>query len=193
MLQGSIKKTPGNYMLLVIGDLNAKVGTDREGREQAICTKGIEERNMNREKLLDLYLNHNLVIGGTQFPHKSILKLTWISPNGRTSNQIDQLMIKRKKRGSMQDVKVHRGADVASDHPLVVTKIKLKLRKAIKPSSNERNRLFDVGKLNNARVKKEFVLELTNRFHVLERLKRMGKKVWRRRTSKPSGTTSNQS
>ena len=44
-------------MLLVIGDLNAKVGTDREGREQAICTKGIEERNMNREKLLDLYLN----------------------------------------------------------------------------------------------------------------------------------------
>ena len=57
MLQGSILKTPWNYMLLVIGDLNAKVGTDREGREQAICTKGIEERNMNREKLLDLYLN----------------------------------------------------------------------------------------------------------------------------------------
>ena len=44
MLQGSIKKTPGNYILLVIGDLNAKVGTDIErGGSKQSALKGLKK------------------------------------------------------------------------------------------------------------------------------------------------------
>ena len=43
--------------------------------------------------------------------------------------QIDQFCIARKFRRSLQDVRVMRGADVASDHHLVLAKMSLKLKK----------------------------------------------------------------
>lgn len=46
-----------------------------------------------------------------------------------TENQIDHLCISKKFRRSLQDVRVRRGADVASDHHLVVARLKLKLKK----------------------------------------------------------------
>ena len=93
---------------------------------------------------------HNLVIGGTISPHREIDKLTWISPNGRDKNQIDHIIINGKWRRSLQDVCVMRGADVASDHHLIVANIKLKLKK----SSTHVNvkRKFDVGKLQDPKI-----------------------------------------
>ena len=46
------------------------------------------------------------------FPHKTIYKATWISHDGRSSNQIDHIAIGRKWRRSLIDVRVKRGADV---------------------------------------------------------------------------------
>ena len=76
-------------MLLVIGDLNAKVGADNANYEIAMGKHGCGTMNNNDERLVHFCLNNDLVIGGTIFPHKNIRKLTWRSPNGRTLNQID--------------------------------------------------------------------------------------------------------
>jgi len=73
---------------------------------------------------------NDFVIGGTLFPHKTIHKLTWTSPDRNTRSQIDHIMIYGKWRHSLQDVRAMRHADVGSDHNLVVAKVLLKLRKA---------------------------------------------------------------
>ena len=57
--------------------------------------------------------------------HKEIHKVTWISPNQRDMKQIDHILISGKWRRSLQDVHFRRGADVGSDHHLVVAHIKL--------------------------------------------------------------------
>ena len=64
----------------------------------------------------------------------------------------------------MKDVRVYRGADVNSDHYLVATSIKLKLRKNITQSRSKR---FDILKLKTPQVKKDFILEVKNRFNIL--------------------------
>ena len=70
----------------------------------------------------------------------------------------------------MQDVRAFRGADATSDHHLVVSKIRLKLRKAEEPAK-VKYRLFDVAKLaNQQKQKRDFVLELSNRFDALRNL-----------------------
>ena len=69
----------------------------------------------------------------------------------------------------MQDVRAFRGADAASDHHLVVSKIRLKLRKAAEPAK-VKCRKFDVAKLANQQTKRDFVLELSNRFDALRNL-----------------------
>ena len=84
----------------------------------------------NGERFIDICQENNLVIGGTLFTHKDIHKLTWTSPDRKTQSQIDHIIINGKWRHSLQDVRVMRHANIGSDHNLLVSKVKLKLRKA---------------------------------------------------------------
>lgn len=81
-------------------------------------------------------LENNLIVGGTIFPHKGIHKLTWMSHDGLTTNQIKHILINRKWCRSLRDVRVCRGADANSDHFLVIGSIKLKLQAIKQPSQH---------------------------------------------------------
>ncbi len=164
-LQSAISKVPQHDMLLVIGDMNAKVGADNSDCEGTMGSHGCGDINDNGERLVDLCMNNNLVIGGTIFPHKDIHKLTWKSPDGITTNQIDHIIINGKWRRSLQDVRVYRGADVNSDHYLVAATIKLKLKKV--SSQGQRRKQLDITKLRCPDTNAAFVLELKNRFGAL--------------------------
>ena len=109
---------------------------------------------------------NNLVIGGTIFPHRDIHKLTWNSPNRRDKNQIDHLMINSIWRRSLLDVKVRRGADVGSDHHLVVAQLKLKLKRAYRKTNIQKR--FDTHQLKDDKVRSAFILSLRNRFQPLQ-------------------------
>ena len=87
-LQMAVSKVPQHDILLLTGDMNAKVGTDNSNNERAMGRHGCGERNNNGERLVHFCMNNNLVIGGTIFSHKNIHKLAWQSPDGRTNNQI---------------------------------------------------------------------------------------------------------
>ncbi|VDO72334.1 unnamed protein product [Schistosoma margrebowiei] len=54
---------------------------------------------------------------------------TWISPGHTTGNWIDHIYISKTFSRSTEDVQTRRGADMASDHHLVVSKMKLNLKK----------------------------------------------------------------
>ena len=115
--------------MILMGDLNVKIDSNKKGYEECMGTQGLGEINENGERLADLCAVEGLVIGGSLFMHKNIHKATWISPDMSTANQIDHICIGKRFRRSLQDVRVKRGADVASDHHLVTAKIKLKLKK----------------------------------------------------------------
>ena len=72
-------------------DLNAKVGQDNEGLEHIMGRHGLGERNENGQLFVDFCARHDLVIGGTIFPHKDYHKVTWVSPDHKTGNQIDHV------------------------------------------------------------------------------------------------------
>jgi hypothetical protein len=106
------------------------------------------------------------VTGGSLFPYRECHKVTWVSPDNETENQIDHLTSSRKWRSSLCDVRNRRSADVGSDHHLVIGEIKLKIAATAKVNRSGRSR-FDTRKLNDLKIAESFKLELRNRFQVL--------------------------
>ena len=166
-LQSVLHRTPKHDMVAVMGDLNAKVGCDNIGREACMGAHGIGQMNENGERLLDFCEMNGLVVCNTIFAHRDIHKYTWVSPDKKTKNQIDYIMINKRWRRSVIDTRTYRGADVNSDHILLRARIQLKLRAVRKVQGRRR---FAVHKLKQQEVKEAFKLELRNRFSALEDL-----------------------
>ncbi|VDP35225.1 unnamed protein product [Schistosoma margrebowiei] len=168
-LQSIIEKCPTKDLAILMGDFNAKVGTDNTGYEDIMGRQGLGEKNENGERFANLYAFNKLVIGGTIFPHKRIHKITWTSSDHTTQNQIDHICINKKFRRTMEDVRTKRGADIALDHHLLVAKMKLKLKKYWtmgRTISQKFNTAFlqDTDKLN------KFKTDLSNKFQAFHDL-----------------------
>ncbi|KAK7110430.1 hypothetical protein V1264_014307 [Littorina saxatilis] len=164
-----IQKCPSRNITIVMGDLNAKIGSDNRGYEEIMGQQGLGEMNDNGERLADLCATNNLVIGGSLFQHKRIHKATWISPDLSTENQIDHVCIGKKFRRSLQDVRVRRGADVASDHQLLVARLRLKLRRNWTEGSSQRQRYNTTALKDNTKMQ-DFKIALSNKFEFLQEI-----------------------
>ena len=123
-----IDNFPERDVTILMGDFNAKIGSDNIGYEEVMGQCRLSGMNDNGERLRDLSALNKLVFSGSVFPHRRIHEAMWLSPDQSTANQIDHFCISEKFRRSFQDVRVKRGADVASDHHLVIANLKLKLK-----------------------------------------------------------------
>nr|KAG5711928.1 hypothetical protein BaRGS_026369 [Batillaria attramentaria] len=149
-------------MTMLMGDFNAKIGSDNTGYEDTMGTHGLGQMNENGERFADFCALNQLVIGRSIFPHKRIQKATWKSPDHVTKNLIDHICISRKFRRSWEDVRVMRGADVSSDHHLLTTTLRLRLKRHTN-ANNTRTR-YDVELLRSTDTQAAFRISLSNRF-----------------------------
>ncbi|XP_078381473.1 uncharacterized protein LOC144664241 [Oculina patagonica] len=150
-----------------MGDWNAKVGEMQEGESGTVGKHGLKcERNDNGERFVTFCASNNLAITSTMFPHKDVHKYTWTSPDGQHHNQIDHVAIRSRFKRSVQDTRTYRGADVGSDHNLVISKVKLRLNSTGK--KQEGTIRYEKSKLRAPEVRQQFQLELRNRFSILQ-------------------------
>jgi hypothetical protein len=87
---------------------------------------------------------------------------TFGPPMGERSNQIDHVLIDRRRHSSILDVRFFGGADSNTDHYLVVSKVRERLavsKQMVKKMDVER---FNLNKLNEEEVKVQYqVTEFT--------------------------------
>lgn len=163
-LSNAYDSAPKADIKIVIGDLNAKVGTENVGLERVMGRHGMGTRNNNGEMLVDFCNERQLTIGGTLFPHKTCHKVTWVSPNGQVQNQIDHCIIQQRWRKSLCDVRNRRSADIGSDHHLVVASLQLRTAAVQRRLLNQtRIPKFDVNGLKDPSTCRNFVNKLRDR------------------------------
>nr|XP_042086679.1 craniofacial development protein 2 isoform X3 [Ovis aries] len=125
-LQHLLEITPKIDVLFIIGDWNAKVGSQEipgiTGRF------GLGMQNEAGRRLIEFCHHNRLVITNTLFQQPSRRLYTWTSPDGRYRDQIDYIICRQRWRSSVQSAKTRPGADCGSDHKLLIAKFRLKLK-----------------------------------------------------------------
>ena len=126
-IQGVFDSVPKRDIIILLGDWNAKIGKSSV-KTANIGTFGLGERNERGDRLEEFCITNDLVVGNTLFQHHPRRLWTWMSPGDLTRNQIDYILIGRRWRSSVQNVKTLPSADCGSDHQLLGAKLKLKLK-----------------------------------------------------------------
>ena len=75
-----------------------------------------------------------------------------------------------KRHSRILDVRSFRGADCDTDHYLVVIKVRERLALSKQAAQCFDGERFNVRKLNELEVRKEYQIEITNRFAALDNL-----------------------
>jgi len=115
------------HMKILLGDFNAEVGRENIFKPTIGNESQHQDSNDNGVRIVNFATSKNLVVKSTMFPHRNIHKYTWTSPDGKTHNQIDHILIDRRWHSSVLDVRSFRGADCDTDHYLVFAKVRERL------------------------------------------------------------------
>lgn len=158
----ALKHTKPTDIIMVMGDLNAKVGRDKIS--ECMGQHGLGERNERGERLIEFSTENNLIIANTFYQHPNRKLYTWRSPGDLYRNQIDYIMINEKYRNGIQNIYTYPGADMNSDHCLLVCKIKVKLKIVKKKILREQQ---DLDQLKDEEFKTRYAVEVNNRFSSL--------------------------
>lgn len=114
------------------------------------------------------------------------LYLPWTGPPQMVKIKVKKnvILINKKWRTSLQYVRVRREPDIRSDYYLLNRKIKLKLILRNSKIKSERH-VFDAHKLTdkNTCIRKDFSLELKNRFAALRNIRNIGNTIEKHRNS----------
>ena len=126
-LQDLLELTPKEDVLFIIGDWNAKVGSQETPGVTGKFALGI--RNEAGQRLTEFCQENTLVIANTFFQQHKRRLYTWTSPDGQYQNQTDYILCSRRWRSSIQSAKIRLGSDCGSDHEILIAKFRLKLKK----------------------------------------------------------------
>ena len=77
----------------------------------AIGSHGLGEIGENGMRLIDYIVTDNMIDRDTWYPHRTIQKYTWKSPDGITRNQIEHILISKRRKLSFEVVRGYHGAD----------------------------------------------------------------------------------
>jgi hypothetical protein len=111
----------------LFGDFNAKVGRE-DIFKPTIGNENLHEIcNYNGIRVVNFATFKNLADKSMMFTNCNIHKYTWTSPDGKSNNDIDHILIDRKRHSSVLDVRTFRTSDYDAEHYLVVAKVRGRL------------------------------------------------------------------
>uniref|UniRef100_A0A803T9E3 Endonuclease/exonuclease/phosphatase domain-containing protein n=1 Tax=Anolis carolinensis TaxID=28377 RepID=A0A803T9E3_ANOCA len=167
-MQHLVDNTPKRDIILITGDWNAKVGSQMI---TGITGKhGLGQQNEVRRRQIEFCQENSMCITNTLFQQPKRWLYTWTSPDGQHRNQIDYILCSQRWRTSIQSVKTRRGADCSSDHKLLITKFRIRLKRMGKIHRPIRYDLTN--------IPSEYAVEVKNRFQGLDLINRVPEELW---------------
>jgi len=111
-----------------MGDWNSVVG--EESYRNIVGLNGLGRRNHRGQMLINFCERNGLIVTNIRFRKPKRRRYTWKAPGGRSRHQWT-IHLRNRFRNTVKDVQTLPGADIDSDHNLLVAKICTSLKKII--------------------------------------------------------------
>ncbi|KAK3856635.1 hypothetical protein Pcinc_037055 [Petrolisthes cinctipes] len=138
-------------VLAVAGDFNGHVGKTSDGFEEVHGGNGYGERNTEGERILEFGFAMDMLVANTVFKKRESHLVTYESGTAKT--QVDYLLVRKKDRKLLSDVKVIPSEEIVTQHKPVVCDFKVKKVCQVKRKFIPRRKIW---RLNEEQVKREF-------------------------------------
>ena len=112
-LEDLLELTPKKDVLFIIGDWNAKVGSQET--PGVIAKFGLGVQNEAGQRQIEFCQENILVVANILFQQHKRRFYTWTSTDGQHQNQIDYILCSQRWRSSIESAKTRPGADCGSD------------------------------------------------------------------------------
>nr|VZI41500.1 unnamed protein product [Spirometra erinaceieuropaei] len=122
--------------LIVLGDFNARVGTDHTAWRGVLGPHGLRGSNDNGLLLLRTCAEHRLILTNTFFCLPEREKATWRHPRSHQWHLLDYVLVRRRDQRDVLVTKAIAGADGWTDHRLVISKMRIRLQPRRRPQGN---------------------------------------------------------
>ncbi|BHF73860.1 hypothetical protein SprV_0401694400 [Sparganum proliferum] len=114
--------------LIVLGDFNARVGTDHTAWRGVLGPHGLRGSNDNGLLLLRTCAEHRLILTNKFFCLPEREEATWRHPRSRQWHLLDYVLVRRRDQRDVLVTKAIAGADGWTDHRLVISKMRIRLQ-----------------------------------------------------------------
>ncbi|XP_060256643.1 uncharacterized protein LOC132657989 [Ovis aries] len=127
-------------------------------------------QNEAGQRLIEFCQENALVIANTLFQQHKRRLYIWTSPDVQHPNQTDYILCSQRWRSSIQSTKTRPGADCGSDHVLLITRFRFKLKKVGKTARPFR---YDLNQ-----IPYDYTVEVRNRLKGLDLIDRVPDELW---------------
>jgi hypothetical protein len=110
-LESVFDKLPKYHMKILLGDFSAKVGREDIFKPTTGNESPHEISNDNGVRSVSFATFKNLGVKSTMSPNHNIHKHTWTSPDGKSHNQINHILVDRRRHSNVLDARSFRAAD----------------------------------------------------------------------------------
>jgi hypothetical protein len=153
-LEQVFNQFPRYHMKILLEDFYAKVKREDIFKPITGNESLHKASNDNSVRVVNFATLKNLIVTSTIFPHHNNHKHTWTSPDGVTHNQIDDVLIDKRRHSNILDVCSFRGAECDTDHYLVVAKLRERISVSKQARQNFDLERFDLKSWMTKRLRK---------------------------------------
>lgn len=110
-LQDTINNVSTKDMIIIMGDLNARVGQKQQIAKSSVGPFTVDVGNDNGTSLTDFCEINNIILSNTFFKHKLAHQASWMHSRNKVWHMIDYTLVNKKFRSSVEDVRMFRRAE----------------------------------------------------------------------------------